>query len=279
MNHSENTEISIIIPTYKPGEYILECLDSIRNQTLSPDSFEILVVLNGCKEPYLSMLKGYADSHPEHNIRLIHTDVAGVSNARNIGLDSSRGKYIALMDDDDLISPTYLESMLRLAETGIIPLSNVESFDDLSGDSLPDYIGKGIRKLRDTGKTVFHDSQVSKCLNVAWAKLIPATIIGNKRFDPNFSNGEDSLFLFDLVDRSLRFGLTSPDALYRRRIRIGSATKRHRGYRYWIQNWTSGVAKYSRIYFSNPAGRSIPLYINRVLAISKTNLLLILKGG
>ena len=49
--------ISVIIPTYKPGNYIIECLKSLANQTLSPNCFEIIIVLNGCREPYEEFVK------------------------------------------------------------------------------------------------------------------------------------------------------------------------------------------------------------------------------
>lgn len=51
--------VSVIVPTYKPSSYIYECLDSLFRQTLDNNLFEILIVLNGCEEPYLTMINEY----------------------------------------------------------------------------------------------------------------------------------------------------------------------------------------------------------------------------
>ena len=51
--------ISVIIPTYRPKDYLWECLDSIVNQTFPKDKFELLVVLNGCSEPWKSQIDKY----------------------------------------------------------------------------------------------------------------------------------------------------------------------------------------------------------------------------
>ena len=45
-------KISVIIPTYKPEKYIYDCLKSLEEQTISKDFFEVIIVLNGDKQPY-----------------------------------------------------------------------------------------------------------------------------------------------------------------------------------------------------------------------------------
>ena len=51
------TKISVIIPTYLPKDYLWECMDSLENQTLSKDEFEVILVLNGEREPYESNIR------------------------------------------------------------------------------------------------------------------------------------------------------------------------------------------------------------------------------
>lgn len=52
-------KISVIVPTFKPKDYLWECLDSLVAQTLAKDDFGVLIVLNGCLEPYRSEIKAY----------------------------------------------------------------------------------------------------------------------------------------------------------------------------------------------------------------------------
>ena len=103
--------ISVIVPSYKPQSYTWECLDSLCNQTIDKSQYEVIVVLNGCNEPYNAVLKQYLDKHPEINWNYIQTDTPGVSNARNIGIDIAKGEYITFLDDDDFVSPSYLECL------------------------------------------------------------------------------------------------------------------------------------------------------------------------
>ena len=85
-------KISVIIPTYKPQAYLWECLDSLVAQTFSKEDFEVVLVLNGCTEPWKSQIQEYIDAKMKGmNVKFIHTEQGGVSNARNMGLDAAEG--------------------------------------------------------------------------------------------------------------------------------------------------------------------------------------------
>lgn len=91
-------KISIIVPTYKPQAYLWECLDSIYNQTFPKSEYELVLVLNGCCEPYNTQIKEWLSKHPDLQVQYFQTDEAGVSNARNMALDVARGGiYRSLM--------------------------------------------------------------------------------------------------------------------------------------------------------------------------------------
>lgn len=78
-------KISVIIPTYKPQNYLWDCLASLVAQTFPKDDFEVILVLNGCNEPYKSAIEKYiAEMMQGMHVNLIHAEKPGVSNARNI---------------------------------------------------------------------------------------------------------------------------------------------------------------------------------------------------
>ena len=87
-----NYKISVVIPSYNPGRYLFDCLDSIKNQTFSMDDYEVIIILNGCFEPYFNQITEYIQYNKLMTWRLIHTDTSGVSNARNIGISISQGE-------------------------------------------------------------------------------------------------------------------------------------------------------------------------------------------
>ena len=127
-------KISIIIPTYKPQSYLWECLNSIKSQTFPKEDFEVVLVLNGCCEPYKSEIEKYlADNMADMNVNFIQTNQPGVSNARNIGLDAAMGEYITFIDDDDYVSQVYLEELYGKAAKSVVSASNTVAYSVVGG--------------------------------------------------------------------------------------------------------------------------------------------------
>lgn len=98
-------EISIIIPVYNVEKYIKRCLESVINQTFQ--QFEAIIIDDGSTD----MSSVICDEYKEKDIRLkvIHTENAGLSVARNKGLDLCRGKYICFVDSDDSLTENFLQ--------------------------------------------------------------------------------------------------------------------------------------------------------------------------
>lgn len=218
--------IDIIIPTFQPGEYISECLKSLENQTLQKEMFRVFIILNGDKEPYFSNINKLLEEL-KINSYLIYTVKKGVSHARNLGLDKVLSRnFVAFIDDDDFISPKYLESLLNSMQdvhTDSIVCSDVRTLDDKNTIGL-DYISRAYKK----GISHPHKNSVferRKFLSSSCCKLIPAEIIGKRRFDTDIKRGEDSLFMASISDKIKHINLSDSDAIYYRRLRIGSASR------------------------------------------------------
>lgn len=101
--------VSVIIPAYNVAPFIGEALDSVRAQTFS--DFEAIVVNDGSTDDSEAALAPYFDS-----IVYIKQENRGISNARNAGLKNARGRYVALLDGDDIWMPNYLESLVGMLE-------------------------------------------------------------------------------------------------------------------------------------------------------------------
>lgn len=89
--------VSIIIPTYNHGNYVLETLRSVFAQTFS--DYEVIVVNDGSPDQTAQLLQPLMD---EGRIRYIEQVNGGQAAARNRGLAEAKGKFIAFLDDDDL---------------------------------------------------------------------------------------------------------------------------------------------------------------------------------
>lgn len=256
--------ISVIIPTYKPDNYIVDCLKSLANQTLSPACFEVVIVLNGCKEPYEEFLrKSVRDVLQGIDVTLLQTDEAGVSYARNKGLDAARGEYICFVDDDDIVSTDYLASLLNKADRGTLVVSDVRTFTSTISRYSTDYISETFLKFKSKDKnSVFLKRSF---LSSAWCKIIHRDLIGNSRFNVHFKIGEDALFMFS-ISKGVKRIVLSDGAIYYRRCRAGSASRVKRSVKFKLHNSLMQIIEYSRIYIRNPFKYNLFLFLSRIAA-------------
>lgn len=256
--------ISVIIPSYKPQEYLWECLRSLETQTLPKDNFEIILILNGCKEPYYSKIQEYT-AQSSLNINFMQTDIGGVSYARNIGLDSAQGEYIAFIDDDDYVSPFYLEELLSKASPDAISLCYPYAFNDGEKSQLEYYITDVYTKCSMLGKQHF-SYKVRRYFNGPCMKLIHRSFIQEKRFDTRFKNGEDSLFMFAISDKFRYVDFTNKDAIYYRRFRDNSAVTSKKTIKYHFKNTVLLMVAYIATYIESPYAYKFTFFINYQLA-------------
>lgn len=263
-------KISVIIPTYKPGEYIAECLESLGHQTLAADAFEIIIVLNGCDDPWRTEINSLIERYlKDYNVRFIHTDRGGVSNARNMAIDVAKGEYITFIDDDDYVSPAYLEELLSHSSRDCVALTDCIYFDD---ETRKETINNAhhrnfLRNHQLTSPTLF---QTRVFFNGPVMKLLHRDIIGQRRFDVRFANGEDNLMMFCISDRIKKVSFTSSSAIYYRRIRENSATTKRRSRFQRIKNSMKIMVEYCRYLSSHPFGYNPAFVLSRFAAEIKS---------
>lgn len=271
-------KISVIIPTYKPQAYLWRCIDSLLCQSFCKEDFEIIIVLNGCKEPYLTQINKYIREHNNGNrFILIQTEEPGVSNARNKGLDAASGDYIAFIDDDDFVSENYLESLYSIASKEIISVSNTKAFTERFNDELYFYPTYRVQEHFVKRSRYGLQSYVkADCFSGPCMKLFHRDIIGNRRFDVNFSNHEDSLFLFEISNRFNKVAFSSPNVYYYRNIRTGSATTSYPLSKK-IPNCFRLMIAYTRLYVKDIKGYSFRFYASCILGAIKNVLVSFIK--
>jgi glycosyltransferase involved in cell wall biosynthesis len=222
-------KVSVIIPVYNVEKYLGECLDSVLRQTLK--DIEIICVNDGSTDGSAKMLAEYAAKDPR--IRIITQANAGLSAARNAGMDAACGKYIYFLDSDDYIKDDAMAKCFSICERdGLDQLSfNCEClFEDKSMD---------IELLRKKAKSYLLPSELSdtvltgaealerlrdlKCFCVCVPfRMMRLECLRNAglRFMPGIIH-EDDLFTPVSLCEALRVELIQ-DALYIRRFRPSS---------------------------------------------------------
>lgn len=217
----DNFFISIIVPVYNVEKYLRECLDSISQ--LKAVTWEAILVDDGSTDTSGQICDEYATQ--DSRFRVIHQKNAGVSAARNAGLDAAKGEWIWFVDSDDSINPDF-------------EISNPEVLDDA------DYVLFDMRKFRDGEElnSLGHQKSTVKCTDLSkndflckfqcnhhprlFYKKTWVMIDYHQRiaFSLGTRVGEDLEFQYKYLTRCKR--PASLDAvLYNYRLRGGSATQ------------------------------------------------------
>ncbi len=105
--------ISVIVPCYNVEKYLPRCINSIINQTYN--NLEILLVDDGSPDQCGEICDKYAKK--DKRIKVIHKENGGLSDARNIALDLSRGEYILFIDSDDYVATNHIEHLYNMMLT------------------------------------------------------------------------------------------------------------------------------------------------------------------
>lgn len=115
----ENCLISIIIPVYNVEKYLKRCIESVLQQSFQ--SIEIILVDDGSNDNSGRICDEYEKI--DNRIQVIHKKNAGLSSARNAGIEQSSGEFITFIDSDDWVSPMYCEYLYYLMETYKVDMS------------------------------------------------------------------------------------------------------------------------------------------------------------
>jgi glycosyltransferase involved in cell wall biosynthesis len=194
--------ITIIVPIYKTEKYLCRCIDSILAQTFI--DFECILVDDGSPDNCPAICDEY--NVKDSRIVVIHQKNAGVSAARNAGLEIARGEWIGFVDSDDWCD----SDMFRVL------YDNAVRYDaDVSICGYRKITNEKIKKNVKSKIQTFNAEQAIKKLfqppnrmidfNPAnWNKLINAKIIlQNKlRYDTTIQYAEDCLFIYEVFIRA-----------------------------------------------------------------------------
>lgn len=195
--------VSVIIPTYNKSQMVCDAIESVLNQTYK--DFEIIVIDDGSTDDTKQKLSKYRDK-----IIYYWQTNKGLSNARNKGIEISKGEFIALLDHDDMWFPDKLQKQMKLFENKKVGLvySNAIVIDE-AGNILGFSFDSSIYKP--------YRGNVLE--NLFWWNIIPCSSVIFKKelllkaglFDPTLTFSEEyDLFLrfakiceFDYVDEAL----------------------------------------------------------------------------
>ena len=123
--------LTYIVPLYNTEPYVLKCLQSLVNQGLNPEQYEIIAVDDESTDGTVAVADSFAREHPV--VRILCQSHAGVSSARNLALDHARGRYIQFVDSDDYLIEQSMAPLITRAielDLDVMVLNNRMAFPD-----------------------------------------------------------------------------------------------------------------------------------------------------
>lgn len=195
LQNKKSPKVSVIIPVYRAEKYIIECIDSLLNQTLK--DIEVIVVDDHGDDNSISLIKEYIKNHERKEIfRFIATKTnSGPGIARNAGLEIAEGEYIAFLDSDDKASPSMYEELYNMAklQSADICYCHIQQVD-VTGKSI------GILRNQQTSQGIFTQKE-KRHLLVNFVAYLWSYIYRRDFLQTNFilfppeKSSEDSYFL------------------------------------------------------------------------------------
>ncbi len=230
----KNPLITIGVCVYNGEAYLCEALNSIYQQGLPLEYFEVICVDDCSKDSSVHILQEYAAKYPNMTCILHDTNKKTGTGCAEI-LANARGKYFALLGQDDLFQPMALKQCLAKCEEENLDVVcfNYNRVDSQNEVLRADHVFRTI--VSSTGKEFIHtyyaDTFPHYLLGYEWRALYRLSYLREQGID--FTPGviyEDTTFMFKAIYYAERFG-TIDDFLYNYRVNDASITdvsKKHR---------------------------------------------------
>jgi glucosyl-dolichyl phosphate glucuronosyltransferase len=113
----ETRKISLIICTYNRDKYLPEALQSIKQQTADQSAFQLIIVDNNSTDNTAIISKDFIQNNPHLNIKYVFEANKGLSFARNRGVLEAEAPILSYVDDDAILSPSYIDVMIKFFDT------------------------------------------------------------------------------------------------------------------------------------------------------------------
>ena len=197
--------VSVIIPVYNRQKYIEECVQSIFDSSYS--NFEIIIIDDGSTDCTLEICRELEKQ--QSSVRLLETEHAGVSAARNAGIDAAQGEYILFVDSDDVIHPRLMGTLVDALKNGEAAIAGTCNL------SVPEKywhkVAEVIAQETDAGEIIYRDYEETlpgkfagnSPFSQMGGMMMRKDFIGDTRFCTDLFIGEDFYFAYENLNKQV----------------------------------------------------------------------------
>ena len=222
-------KFSVIIPVYNVEEYLAETIDSVINQSIGfKDNIQIILINDGSPDNSEKICLEYKEKYPD-NITYVKQENAGVSAARNKGIEIAKGEYINFLDSDDKWTKDAFKEALEIFKkhsdvtSVIFPM---KFFEKNNKEHVINQLYKG--KERIDIREDYRCIKLQSC-----SVIFKKEIIKNHQFNKNLKISEDLRFNTEVFLENPIIGVAKSYYLYRKRKNGTSALQTSTSKRTW----------------------------------------------
>ncbi len=197
--------VSVITPVYNAEKFIKETIESVINQTYK--DWEMILVDDCSTDSSFEIISDYAKKYP--NIKVFKNDKnSGPVDTRNFAIEKSSGRYLAMLDSDDLWKPEKLKKQISFMEEKNVYFS-------YSGYEIINENGKLLKSYTPPLKATYKNSLLESfigCLTV----ILDTEVLGKRFFKKTLMGAEDSILWLSILREGFEaYGLKDNLASYR----------------------------------------------------------------
>lgn len=225
MEQENSPLISVIVPVFNVERFLKDCIESVQNQSVH--DLQIILIDDGSTDLSGKICDDFAKK--DKRIQIIHQKNLGVSVARNVGLDMARGKYIAFVDSDDVLSVNAYSQLLRYSKAGVLVMGQTQLMSE-NGELYPSTdIAEQVVSQQEFLDDLFAEKKFPY-LGYPVDKLFIREIIekNHLRFDPRIKLNEDRLFVLNYLMYCETIKLINEKIYYYRQRSSGVIAKTRR---------------------------------------------------
>ena len=231
--NSENVPaVSVVLPIYNGEAFLGDTLDSLRAQTFA--DFELICVDDGSTDGTAEVLDRYR--RHDSRITVLHQENSGAAIARNNGIAAARGRYLAILDSDDIYESTFLEDLYSRAVDcdADIVVCRCDEFDDGSDAyrPYPHSVKDSLLPDEDVfaGVDIDHDA-FKLFIGWSWDKIFKTDFVNEcgLRFQ-DLRTSNDMYFVFCAIARAQRISIVDEVLVHHRRGIGGLAETREKSW-------------------------------------------------
>lgn len=195
--------VSVIVPVYNVRDYLEKCIRSVQGQSFA--DWELILVDDGSTDGSGDLARALAAS--DSRVTVLSRTNGGVGAARNTGLVTARGEYIAFLDGDDAYEPHHLQTLVELCRSsGAQAAASGAILTDEAGTTLGEKLPAA--GIYDGSREIFESFlRRGNGLYSCWNKLFLSETILGLRFGP-YTRAEDALFCTAALERCTRYAVT-----------------------------------------------------------------------